>query len=111
MASKAITYEIGATDSTLTATWIAEKTKMNTILSRASHNLYNAGYGNIYNGEDLVEFSELTTQQKANILLDYFTKTIKDHANTFYVVSDEGGIDEVRETRTAELNGLHEMGV
>lgn len=103
--AKSVDYELQNGTAKITAEWESDTDKMTNIVNRAGEYLHNNGYGN-----QSKSFDNLTNQEKLDVLLDYWTKTVKKAADIFYVMEAEGGVNEVKETREAELDSLHEMG-
>jgi hypothetical protein len=75
-------FTVSGTSTTITFTYTALTTQIQSIVGGAAEYLWNVGYGNHGDAEKPILFTSLTNQQKLDLVDEHLKRVVLDAANT-----------------------------
>lgn len=98
----AATIQINGGNTTVTFTYTKPSVKLNPVLLNAAEYLWEHGYGDHGTEEEELLFSNLTVQQKLNLIDQHIRIVVLNAAKTHYSVSEQDAARDAAEIYAQE---------
>ena len=100
-------FEVDGTETTVTFEYTADLTKVQQVIFDAAHYLFDRGYGQAEEGEEQIEFDDLTAQQKLGLVDEQVKRSILSYAKSY---SSDEAQEDAKEQAKQDAEDNYDLG-